>query len=113
MQTRRVRPAMRPAGVRAKTDRAGSIASRNGSAIVTPTPRRAVRRDMCFPVRNIDVPPLIVLLLVGLCRFRKGRPERRAPRDPENQRRHGIAALLGFADDLADRRHVVILDAAA
>ena len=29
---------------------AGTIASRNGNATVAPTPRRKVRRWMCFPV---------------------------------------------------------------
>ena len=54
MHTSRVRPAARPAAVFAKTPRAGTIESSNGSAIVAPRPRSAERRDMCFPVRNIE-----------------------------------------------------------
>src|SRR5215212_6308687 len=46
MQTSRVRSA----GVAAKTLRTGTIASRNGSATVAPTPRRNVRRGNCLPV---------------------------------------------------------------
>ena len=53
MHTRRVRLAARAAAVLAKTVRAGTIASNNGKAIETPSPRKAVRRDMCFPVRNM------------------------------------------------------------
>src|SRR4030095_13694664 len=34
----------------AHTLRAGTIASRNGSAIVTPTPLRTARRERCFCV---------------------------------------------------------------
>ena len=34
---------------------AGTIDSRNGSAIVTPTPCRNVRRDRCFLVMNAMV----------------------------------------------------------
>src|SRR5262249_57194831 len=30
----------------------GTIASRNGSATVAPSPRRIARRGMCFPVMN-------------------------------------------------------------
>src|SRR5580692_907899 len=36
---------------------AGIIASSNGSAITAPTPRRTVRRDKCFLVRNIMSDP--------------------------------------------------------
>ena len=32
--------------------RAGIMASRNGSATVTPIPFNTARRDRCFPVRN-------------------------------------------------------------
>ena len=40
------------AAVLANAVAAGDIASSTGSAIVTPRPRRTVRRDMCFFVRN-------------------------------------------------------------
>ena len=36
--------------------RAGTIASRNGNAMVTPTPFRTVRRDSCFCVRYMSAP---------------------------------------------------------
>ena len=36
--------------------RAGTIASRNGNAMVTPTPLRTVRRDSCFCVRYMSAP---------------------------------------------------------
>ena len=42
-----------PAAVLANTVRAGTIASSNGNAIVTPMPRSTVRREMCFLVMNI------------------------------------------------------------
>src|SRR5262245_38606526 len=34
--------------------KAGNMESNNGSASVTPAPRRKVRRGMCFLVMNID-----------------------------------------------------------
>src|SRR5690349_449053 len=40
---------------------AGTIASNSGSATVTPTPRRNVRRGMCFFVMNIAVVSLVYL----------------------------------------------------
>ena len=40
-------------GLARATCRAGTIASRNGSATVTPMPFRTVRRDRCFLVMNI------------------------------------------------------------
>ncbi len=52
MQERRIFPA---AAVFAHTVRAGTIASRNGSAIVTPIPRRTVRRETCFFVMIIGL----------------------------------------------------------
>ena len=55
MQTRRVRLAALPAAVWANAARAGTIESSRGSAIVAPSPRRAVRRDMCFPERTAIV----------------------------------------------------------
>jgi hypothetical protein len=41
-----------PAAVFANAVLAGTIASMSGNAIVTPMPRRTVRREMCFLVRN-------------------------------------------------------------
>ncbi len=42
------------AAVAASAVEAGIIASRSGSASVTPLPLRTVRREMCFLVINID-----------------------------------------------------------
>ena len=42
-----------PAAVCARAVRAGTMASRNGRATVTPRPLRAARRDRCFCVMNI------------------------------------------------------------
>ena len=41
----------------AHAERAGTMASRNGSAMVTPTPFSTVRREMCFRDRNISTLP--------------------------------------------------------
>src|SRR5215813_4599061 len=40
----------------AEGTKAGNIESSNGSANVTPAPRRNVRREMCFFVMNISTP---------------------------------------------------------
>jgi hypothetical protein len=53
MHTSRVWPATAAASVFARTDRAGIIESRNGSATVAPIPRSTVRRDKCFLVKNM------------------------------------------------------------
>src|SRR5262245_66568324 len=52
MQTRRVRSSDAAAAVRLHSERAGTIASRNGSATVAPRPRSTVRRGNCLPVMN-------------------------------------------------------------
>ena len=48
MQTSRCFDADAPAAVFANTVLAGTIASSNGSAMVTPMPFRTARRDTCF-----------------------------------------------------------------
>ncbi len=48
MHTRRCFDAAAPAAVLAYTVLAGTIASRNGSAAVTPMPFKMARREMCF-----------------------------------------------------------------
>ena len=48
-----------PAAAVFATAPAGTIASRNGSAMVTPTPLRAVRREMCFCVMNMSAPGVL------------------------------------------------------
>src|SRR3984957_18401652 len=47
------------AAVCASATVAGIIASSSGSATTAPTPRRTVRRDRCFLVRNIMLVPLV------------------------------------------------------
>src|SRR4029453_4122336 len=42
------------AAVWASTVHAGTIASRNGRPTATPAPRRKVRRERCFLVRNMS-----------------------------------------------------------
>ena len=51
------------AAVFASAVRAGTIASRNGSATVTPSPLRAVRRERCFCVMNIVADSFAPVLL--------------------------------------------------
>src|SRR4029079_9819973 len=104
MQASRVRPA---AAVFASAVRAGTIASRNGSAIVAPMPRRTVRRLTCFFVRYIS--PLLSVR-TGV---RAAHAERRALHDPEDERRKVILVRAGVADDAAYRGHVVTVEAAA
>ena len=48
------------AAVCASAVRAGTIASRNGSAIVTPTPRMNVRRERCFLIQDAHLVSLPV-----------------------------------------------------
>ena len=52
MQTSRVRSSDAALAVFDHRPRAGTIASRNGSATVAPSPRSIVRRGMCFPAMN-------------------------------------------------------------
>ena len=40
----------------------GIIASSSGNAMVTPMPRRTVRRDKCFFVKNINTTPEVPVL---------------------------------------------------
>src|SRR6185436_8336329 len=72
---------------------AGAIASRNGSAIVAPTPLRTARRDRCVRVRNKAI-----------------------PRDPALRQAQGIpsvsrderVALLPFFQALCRPRHAAV-----
>ena len=56
--------AIQRGGVGAACRPAGTIASRNGNATVAPTPRRKVRRGMCFPVMK-SISRLLSLLADG------------------------------------------------
>src|SRR5688500_5377211 len=111
--------------------RAGTIASRNGSAIVTPAALRTVRRDNCFCVRYMGVShprlkstghtknalpltldhfsgaPLIVTFV------RRAHPERNAIHHAQHVSRQAIALLVRIAHDRANRRHVGVFEPAA
>src|SRR5216110_3503438 len=94
----------------ANTERAGTIASRNGSATAAPMPRSTVRRDIVLFEINIRS-PLPLTIGRGQRRFDRFRhPERRAVDDAEHERRHAKVVLSGVADDRADRGHVGVLD---
>src|SRR5437868_1485212 len=89
---------------------AGAIASRNGSAIETPSPFRTVRRARCLPVRYIA----LLSCLRGRLHRVAGPPlERGAVDDTEDERREAEIRLRRAADDGAHRRHVVVLDTAS
>src|SRR5258708_22194058 len=107
MQTRRT---FLPSAVFAHAVPAGTIASRNGSAIVTPIPLRTVRRDRAFFVRYMSK-----LLLSGGGRHGIGRAhlERGAVDDAEDERGEPVAVGGGLAHDGAHRRLIEVLDAAA
>src|SRR5215831_18740001 len=78
---------------------AGTIDSRNGSASVTPAPRRNVRRGMCFLVTNTSAS---LVRHVGLDSHLK----LRAPDDAEDDCREAVVLPRGAVDDRADGRHV-------
>src|SRR6186713_2656697 len=87
------------AAVCARAVPAGIIASSSGSAIVTPAPRRKVRRDKCFFVMNM------CFLLLGLRVL-----EWCALHDSHNDRRKAVIVFRRIAHDFADCRHIVVLD---
>src|SRR5207244_4426960 len=80
---------------------AGTIDSKNGNAIVTPAPRRKVRRERCFLVINM------VALLLHL------HLKRCALHDTEHERRKTIIIASRVANDRPDDRHVVVMYRAA
>src|SRR5688572_14666282 len=79
--------------------RAGVMASRNGSAIAVPMPRRNVRRARAWRVMNISVPPVYRNALTAfLCDvtgipgvFAAPRLERQAPDDLMDHRAQPVA----------------------
>src|SRR5258708_22097652 len=106
--------------------------SSNGSASVTPIPRNAARREICFLAMNISFWPLLNFpsfssLSFGcydgpvgsaLGNYIIGRLlhlhlERRTLDDTHQQRRELVVVLGSFAHNCSDGRHVVILDAPA
>src|SRR5580704_7459536 len=80
--------------------------SNNGSASVTPTPRRNVRRGRCVLVLN-----LMALLLI-LCPFYFG-VKGGAVYDSQHDGRETIIVARGVFQDRADGGHVGVFDAAS
>src|SRR5688572_28617721 len=105
------------AAVCASAVRAGTMASRKGSASAAPAPRRTVRRGMCFFVINMmNVSPLLTsrpLSSGGGCGWLHVHLEHLVLDDAQHERREAVVARLGLANDGAHDGHVVVLDAAA
>src|ERR1700733_16324968 len=113
------------AAVCARATAAGIIASSNGSATTAPTPRRTVRRDKCFLVRNIMSNPLahsvryqhLSHLHVRLGGALTGgyllHLKSRTRDDTYQDRREAIVVGGRGAHDPSHRRHVVIIERAA
>src|SRR5689334_15982033 len=78
------------------------MASNSGKPSVTPTPRRNVRRGMCFLERYIVCRPPLTLHL-----------KRRALDDANYQRRKPVVVRRRAPDNGAHHRHIVVLDASA
>src|ERR1700733_2666750 len=106
------------AAVCARATAAGIIASSNGSATTAPTPRRTVRRDRCFLVRNIMSNPLAHSVRYGhLSHFHVRLPgalsgghlfhlKCRTCDDSDQDRREAIVVSGRTAHDLSHRWHV-------
>src|SRR5215467_12254169 len=106
---------------------AGTIDSRNGSAIDTPTPRRNVRRDRCILLMNISAlwqltndneqvtaeeePLHISKLLVVTCNLLllHSHLERITRHHTKDQRRESVVVLRSAVNDGTNRRHVEVL----
>src|SRR5215510_5715835 len=85
--------------------------SRNGNAMVTPAPRKKVRRDKCF---------FVMTIMTSSGRFHRYSQfllyfhlERRAFDYSQNQRRKTIIAASRVLNDRSHGRHIVILHSAA
>src|SRR5437016_9769592 len=80
----------------------GSMASRNGSDIVAPSPRRTVRRGSDL-VRNA----MSIFSLIG--------PHQKSGTldNPKDQRRPAVLLRRRVADDFANRRLVVVIKPAS
>src|SRR5690606_30691049 len=93
---------------------AGIIASSNGSAIEAPAPCNSVRRDKCFRVRNIASPPVSPLTHRRLEQAHGfALTESVAHDDADHYRLETVVIVLGLPDDLADRRHIAVVETAA
>src|SRR5262245_4439455 len=98
--------------------RAGTIASRNGSATVAPSPFSSSRRAMCRFVMNIAVlsPSVtgnrILNGAVGGGLMGPLHPKRRTLHDTHHDRREAIVRRRRVAHDLTDDGHVFVGEAA-
>ena len=121
----RLEPVHRLRGARPRRENAGSIASRNGSASVAPSPRRTVRRGNDF-VRNaisVSFSSASVRDLRGPSRklFWSVRRRPAAARirnaglfdNPQNERRPAVVVRRRVADDLSHGRPIVVLEPSA
>src|SRR6185295_6243934 len=80
--------------------RAGTMASRKGSASVAPVPRRNVLRESAFLVMNTAVPPLLL---------HESHLKRSALHDAEHQRRQRVFVARGATGYLAHRWSIIVL----
>src|SRR6267142_1061416 len=111
------------AGVLAHAVAAGIMASSRGSARAACAPFRNVRLGIAFFVINITLSFFvyycwlqIISLLTGYrCFLRSSAPhlKRDALHDSENKRREPVSVFLGVANDLANGRRIVVLDASS
>src|SRR5262249_38945252 len=116
------------AGVVASADSAGTIASSSGSAMVTPMPRRNVRRGSEIFEMNIAFSSFSTISALPQRSTRsrdrgRGRPglltlcathlERRARRDADDERLEAVGASSRVLHNFPDGGRVVVLDAAA
>src|ERR1700736_4316074 len=100
------------AAVFAMADSAGTMLSRNGNASVAPMPRSTVRRGIAFLEINIA----LLLFFRHAKRWPAlDRPhaERRARDNACDDRRPAVIVLSRVARDLANRRLIVVFEAAA
>src|SRR5438876_8843119 len=104
MHTRRVLPAAPAADARRVHAPAGSIASRNGRATVTPMPFRTVRREMCFIVMCMSPLPLLLRIRGGHHGLGLAHLERGAVHDPDDERREAIVVLRRLLHNRANGR---------
>src|SRR5687767_8714067 len=90
--------------------RVGSMASRNGSAIAAPIPRRTVLRESCFRMMK-SMPRLLVGEVNPLIRGRSPHQKRGALDDSSDDRRPGVVGGFRITNDPAHGRAVEVLDA--
>src|SRR5215470_17255328 len=101
------------AAVCARAVPAGTIDSRNGSAIDTPTPRRNVRRDRCILLMNISALRELTTskFSVVSCNLLllHSHLERITRHHAKDQRRESVVVLRSTSNDGTNRRHVEVL----